>query len=112
MLGRTGKGPLNVCSEYVQHLCVCVLATEPGKRANYIIKASLAVTFLHLLCMLLHSIRKGQRRTWCSCKTLLFSVSLPPFHKWIMRHLDVHVELLRATTWKLKSAVFILEFSW
>lgn len=56
---------------------MCVLATEPGKRADSIIKASLAVTFLHLLCVLLHSIRKGQRRTWRSCKTLLFLISLP-----------------------------------
>lgn len=57
-----------VCLCLCAHVCVCVLVARlPGKRANYNIKASLPVTFLRLLCMLLHPIRKGRRQTWSSC---------------------------------------------
>lgn len=39
-----------------------------------ILKPSLPMTFLHLLCVLLHSISKGQPWTWAPCKKLYLQI--------------------------------------
>ncbi len=84
------------------YVCVCERVCSslqqrclPGKSANYNIKAVSTVTFLHLLCMLLHSIKKGQRWTWVPCKKLLVFILcwlfvqldfITPVHKHMTYH--------------------------
>lgn len=67
-----------VCICVCARLCVCS-ATESspckkGKVPIIILKPSPPMTFLRLRCVRLHSIKKGQRRTWLPCTIRLRSL--------------------------------------